>query len=214
MAPAAEGDGRSEVGDPPTMPAPLSDSATTTTPDGHQPQTPRERPIPAIEGYEILGELGRGGMGIVYRARHVPLNRPCVLKMILAGDHADAGAIVVVVSALGLAGILWQWSEPVQARDLASQRAIAEAEARRQAEITLVDMHTTSGIQAGDQGENGRAVLWFANAARMAKGDPDRQRANAIRARTWGRRAFVPLHSLVAEKGWPGGSSSIQQDTT
>jgi serine/threonine protein kinase len=52
------------------------------------------RPVPAVAGYEVLSELGRGGMGVVYRARQLLLNRPCVLKMILAGAHADAESIV------------------------------------------------------------------------------------------------------------------------
>src|ERR1700733_470399 len=53
--------------------------------------TPRDSDgtaLPHIPGYEVEAVLGRGGMGIVFRARHLRLNRPVAIKTVLDGGYA------------------------------------------------------------------------------------------------------------------------------
>ena len=87
-------DHRPAAADPSTV-----DPGTPTVPSADDAPAPSVR-LPSVPGYELLDVIGRGGMGVVYRARQLSPRRVVALKLVLAGRADRFRAEVAAVARL------------------------------------------------------------------------------------------------------------------
>ena len=161
---------------------------TEPTPPPHDATPPHgEAALPRIPGYAVEAVLGRGGVGVVYKARDLRLNRDVALKMLLAGAHAgpeelerflrEAEAVaglrhanVVQVHEVGdLDGQPYFTMELVEGGSLARQLAGAPLPAVQAANLTAV---LADAVEAAHRGGVIHRDLKPANVLLTADGTP------------------------------------------
>jgi hypothetical protein len=94
-----------------------------------------------------------------------------------------------VVAALVVTGAL------VAGTVVSAWQAVRAVRAQRETTLTVADMHTRSGLAAAGHGEASWAALWMANAAVIARDDPQRVEANRRRAAAWRQEIMPPVRA-------------------
>jgi serine/threonine protein kinase len=200
-------------------------------------RTPRHAlPIPAVLGdYELLEELGRGGMGVVYKARQTSLGRLVALKMILRGSLAtdadvarfraeaeavarlDHPSIVPLYEAGEIAGQPYFSMKFVAGQTLSQRLIDGPLPAREAAEILLpicraVHFAHRAGLLHRDLkpsniliGEDGRAMVTDFGLAKRLTADESLTHTGAI----IGTPSYMAPEQAAGSRGEVGPASDV-----
>jgi len=202
--------------DAPLAPATPAFTQTINAPDelyANRPEPAKSRTsTPRIEvpGYEILGELGRGGMGVVYKAKQTKLNRFVAIKMILAAEHAG-------ISDLGRFQIEAEAVAQLQHPNIVQIYEVGEVKGRPYFSLEFVDGGSLSQkLQQQPQSARSSAVLLEALARAIAAAHAmgiihrDLKPANVLLAKiSMGSSTAHTLSSLAMRAQQPFGIPKI-----
>jgi WD40 repeat protein/tRNA A-37 threonylcarbamoyl transferase component Bud32 len=196
---------------------------------------PGAGPPRVLGDYEILGEIARGGMGVVYKARQLSLNRPVALKMILAGQlatpaeverfhreataaaslcHPNIVAIHEVGKHEGQHYFSMEFVDGKSLRELVRERSLPPVRAARYARILAEAIHYAhgQGILHRDLKPSNVLIDCFDQPqitdfglAKRAQGDPELTASGQV----LGSPSYMPPEQAAADRGDVGPASDV-----